>query len=230
MLRSIAALGESLKPGLIVLGTTLVSYWLLKFLMPEKSIAPPMIYAIGILLSVVMLIKGFSAWLEKLGTSVDSPDARARLIKYLDQVGSGNVPPASAEFSAMAEQMKGKDLPASFDGCWVFDLSVEKFAAYDIEGYLLLSEQQLCIGLIGGVKGGWHEMRHAYAPCEREGSTLTVISSFGSLDWLPPGSQLTIDFNGGEIAQLSSRAVVARMKRSPVPQLLKRFIPTLSVP
>ncbi|RNF58605.1 hypothetical protein EFK68_04395 [Pseudomonas aeruginosa] len=230
MLRSIAALGKALKPGLIVLGVTLVSYWLLRVLMPEKSLAAPLVYAIGILLSVVMLIKGFSAWFERLETSVDSPDARARFIKYLDQVSSGVVPPASAEFSANAEQMKGRELADSFDGCWAFDLSVGKFPAYDIEGYLLLSEQQLCLGLIGGVKGGWHETRHAYAPCEREGSTLTVISSFGSLDWLPPGSQLTIDYDGGEMAQLTSRAVVARMKRSSVPESLKRFIPTLSAP
>lgn len=228
MHQSIAALGKSLKPGLIVLGGTLVTYWLLRALMPEKSLAPPLVYAIGILLSVVMLIKGFGAWFERLGRTIDSPDARVRLTQYLDQVSTGSTPPATAEFSAKAEQMKGKDLPSSFDGCWSFDLSVDKFAAYEIEGYFLLSDQQLCMAIIGGVKGGWHETRHLYAPCEREGSTLTVISSFGSLEWLPPGSQLTVDFSGGDVAQISSRAVVARMKRSPVPDSLTRFIPALS--
>lgn len=227
MIRSIAVLGKALKPGLIVLGATLISYWILRLLMPEKNLAAPLVYALGVLLSIVMLIKGFGAWYESLIASVDSPNARMRLLKYLDHVCSAVVPPPSAEFSAKAEQMKGRVLPGTFDGCWAFDLTEHNFPAYNIEGYLLLCDQQLCLGLIGGVKGGWHETRHAYAPCEREGSTLTVISSFGSLNWLSPGSQLTIEFNGGETALLTSRAVVARMKRSPVPESLKRFMPTM---
>lgn len=228
MLRSIAELGKALKPGLIVLGGTLVLYWLLRVILPEKSLAPPLVYASGCLLSIVMLIKGFGVWIERRGRSVDGPAARARFTKYLDEVTAGKLPAASEEFNAHAEEMKGCPLPEAFDGCWSFNLSVPEFSAYEIEGYFLLSEQQLCMGIIGGVKGGWHEVRHLYAPCEREGSTLTIITTCGSLGWLPPQSHVVIDFSGGDVAKLTSRAVVARMTRSPVPDALKRFIPTLN--
>lgn len=227
MHRSIAALGKSLRPGLIVLGVTLVSYWLLRAGLPEKALAPPLIYASGMLLSLVMLSKGFGAWVQTRTRTADSPDARARFVRSLDQWTSTNLPPAPEALLARATEMKEVPLPDAFDGCWSFSLP-SAFEAYEVEGFLLLSDQQLCIGVIGGVKGEWYETRHLYTPVEREGCTLTAIGSCGSLEWLPAGSHLVIDFAGGDEAQLSWRAGVYRMKRASVPESLKRFIPALS--
>ncbi|QUG93366.1 hypothetical protein GR140_32010 (plasmid) [Pseudomonas putida] len=223
MLRSIAALGRSLKPGLIVLGGTLVIYGALRALLSETALAPPLVYSIGLLLSIVLLIKGVGAWVEGLRRTIDSPQVRARFVQYLDQLSTGAISKPTAEFTAKAQRMKGQVLPAAAGGCWYFDLSVKDFP-YQISGYFMLGDQQLSIALVGGVEGGWQETRYLLAPCELEGSTLTVISSFGGLEWLPPGSQVIVEVKGEDVAELASMALNARMSRAPVPEALKRFV------
>ncbi|NWC83876.1 hypothetical protein HX798_26845 [Pseudomonas putida] len=224
MLRSIAALGRCLKPGLIVLVGTLVIYGALRALLSKTALAPPLVYSVGLLLSIVLLIKGVGMWDEVLRRTIDSPQARARFIRYLDQLSTGALSQPTTEFTAKAERMKGQVLPSNARGCWYFDLSVKDFP-YQISGYFMLGDQQLSIALVGGVKGNWQETRHLLAPCELEGSTMTVIATFGSLEWLPPGSQVIVEVKGEDLAELASMALSARMSRAPVPEALKRFVP-----
>lgn len=227
MLQSIAALGRHLKPGLIVLAGTLISYWVLRAAMTERALLPAITYAVGILLSLVMLAKGIGAWCQQVGRAVDSPAARARFVDYLDRISTERPPVASEELGKLAIEMKGQELPASFDGCWAFNLPAKDFPVYEVAAYLLLSEEQLCVGIVAGVRGEWVETRHLYAQVEREGSSLTSIGSYGSLEWLPAGSPVVIAYSGGNTAELSWRLGSHRMHRAPVPESLKRFIPNL---
>lgn len=227
MLQSIAALGKHLKPGLIVLSGTLISYWVLRAAMHEKALLPVLIYALGVLLSLVMLAKGFGAWLQHVNRTVDSPEARARFVRILDEMSAETPPAANERLKELAIEMKSQSLPEAFDGCWSFSMPVREFPLYTVKGYLLVSEEQLCAGLIGGIHGEWEETRHLYAQVEREGATFTSIGSYGSLAWLPAGSPVVIAYSGGDSAHLTWRSGTHRMHRAPVPESLKRFIPNL---